>query len=93
MNVMTYEDIQEHCAVAPCTKEEFINMLKRCVFRCVNRHASYMVYFRSVNGPIARPHTLNELYVLLAQINVALLTQTNAMKITTWKVVPFEQYQ
>jgi hypothetical protein len=92
MNVLTFEDIQEHCVHNPCTKEDFIAMMKRCVYRINNRQSSYMVFLRSVNGPIAHPHSLNQLNVLLSQITVGLLTPTPANTITSWKYVPFNDY-
>jgi hypothetical protein len=91
MNVLTYEDIQEHCAHNPCTKEEFISMMKHCVYR-INQHPSYMVFFRGENGPIAQAHTLVSLNVLLCRIKVGLLTPTPANAITSWKNVQFDPY-
>jgi hypothetical protein len=91
MNVFTFEDLEEHCSTHPCTKEEFVDLVKRCVFRnpAWNRQGTYQVMFRSPNGPVTRLHTLAQLNNLLARIEIGLLVPTNASSLVCWKNVAF----
>jgi hypothetical protein len=94
MNVIAFEDIEDYCSSHPCTKDEFLNMMKRCVFRnrSYSRQGSYAIYMRSADGPIPKKQTLSQLTGLLSRITLGLLVSTNAASLVCWRNVEFEPY-
>jgi hypothetical protein len=91
MSVLTYEDVQEQSKNRSYTREEFIDTVKRFVFRSHTswKQGTYLVYFR--NG--SRLLTLTQLNALLSQITVMIVTPVNGAAVTTWGKVTFNSFE